>query len=133
MIMFKYTCFAIIATLINLLVQYIVLHIYYGDFALYIAMSLGTLLGLITKYLLDKKYIFYHIAKDNIDNVKKFIIYAFFGIFTTFLFGVFEIGFNIYIDSEDAKYIGAMLGLGVGYLIKYFLDKHYTFIDDTKD
>ena len=65
--------------------------------------------------------------------MKKFIIYAFFGIFTTLLFWIVEIGFNIYFDSDDAKYIGAMLGLGVGYMIKYFLDKRYTFIDDTKD
>ena len=133
MLMFKYIIFAVIATLINLIVQYVILHIYFGNFSFYVAMISGTFLGLMTKYLLDKKYIFYHITKDNIDNIRKFIIYAFFGIFTTLLFWIVEIGFNIYFEPAYAKYIGAILGLSLGYMIKYFLDKRYTFIDDMKD
>ena len=54
----KYTLFALLATLLNLLAQEAVARIYDGAFALYLAMGCGTGMGLVSKYLLDKKYIF---------------------------------------------------------------------------
>ena len=123
----KYSLFALIATIINLFTQFISLAIYSQDFSLYIAMFFGTLTGLIAKYILDKKYIFYYQVKDKKEDSQKFILYSIMGVFTTLIFWGFEIGFDYIFDSEIAKYIGAIIGLSIGYITKYFLDKKFVF------
>lgn len=120
----RYIIFAIISIAINLLTQYFVL--IFAD-VLYIAMFFGTFLGLITKYFLDKKFIFYYRSKNKIDDGKKFFMYSFFGIFTTLVFWGFEISFDAIFKSDLAKYVGALLGLVIGYILKYFLDKNFVF------
>ena len=127
LLVLKYSLFALIATIINLFTQFISLAIYSQDFSLYIAMFFGTLTGLIAKYILDKKYIFYYVVKDKKEDSKKFILYSIMGVFTTLIFWGFEIGFDYIFDSEIAKYIGAIIGLSVGYITKYFLDKKFVF------
>ena len=127
LIVFRYLIFAIISTVVNLLAQYSSFLFYDGFLALYFAMFFGTLAGLIVKYILDKKFIFFYETKDTKDNAKKFFMYSFMGIFTTALFFMFEIGFDYFIDSSNAKYIGAIVGLSIGYLVKYNLDKKYVF------
>lgn len=127
LLVLKYSFFALIATIINLFTQFISLAIYSQNFSLYIAMFLGTLTGLITKYILDKKYIFYYVVKDKKEDSQKFILYSIMGIFTTLIFWGFEIGFDYIFDSEIAKYIGAIIGLSIGYITKYFLDKKFVF------
>ena len=123
----KYSLFALIATIINLFTQFISLAIYSQDFSLYIAIFFGTLTGLIAKYILDKKYIFYYVVKDKKEDSQKFILYSIMGVFTTLIFWGFEIGFDYIFDSEIAKYIGAIIGLSIGYITKYFLDKKFVF------
>ena len=125
----KYSFFALIATIINLFTQFISLAIYSQDFSLYIAMFFGTITGLIAKYILDKKYIFYYVVKDKKEDSQKFILYSIMGVFTTLIFWGFEIGFDYIFDSEIAKYIGAIIGLSIGYIVKYFLDKKFVFKD----
>jgi len=128
MLVIKYILFAIISTLFNLLLQYMSFKFYSGFGSLYIAMFLGTLTGLATKYILDKKFIFYHTPKDKKDDAKKFMFYSFMGVFTTIIFWGTEIAFDILFTEPNARYIGAVLGLTIGYIIKYFLDKKYVFI-----
>ena len=123
----KYSLFALIATIINLFTQFISLAIYSQDFSLYIAIFFGTITGLIAKYILDKKYIFYYVVKDKKEDSQKFILYSIMGVFTTIIFWGFEIWFDYIFDSEIAKYIGAIIGLSVGYITKYFLDKKFVF------
>lgn len=123
----KYSLFALIATIINLFTQFISLAIYSQDFSLYIAMFFGTLTGLIAKYILDKKYIFYYVVKDKKEDSQKFILYSIMGVFTTLIFWGFEIGFDAIFENEVAKYIGAIIGLSIGYITKYFLDKKFVF------
>ena len=129
LLVLKYSFFALIATIINLFTQFISLAIYSQNFSLYIAMFFGTLTGLIAKYILDKKYIFYYVVKDKKENSQKFILYSIMGVFTTLIFWGFEIGFDYIFDSEIAKYIGALVGLSIGYIVKYFLDKKFVFKD----
>ncbi len=52
------------------------------------------------------------------------------GVFTTFIFWGFEIGFDVIFENQNAKYAGALLGLGIGYIVKYFLDKKFVFKDE---
>ena len=128
MLAVKYSLFAVISTLCNLLFQYLSFLVYSGSGSLYVAMFFGTLAGLATKYILDKKYIFYHTPSDKMDDARKFALYSFMGVFTTTIFWGTEITFNAVFESPNAKYMGAVTGLTVGYVIKYFLDKKYVFI-----
>lgn len=128
-ILIRYVLFAVVSTIVNLLFQYISFTFYNGFLSLYVAMFFGTLAGLILKYILDKKYIFYHKPKNKKDDGKKFLLYSLMGLFTTFIFWGFEIGFDFIFESERAKYIGAIIGLSIGYIVKYFLDKKFVFKD----
>ena len=128
MLAVKYSLFAAISTLFNLLFQYLSFLAYSGFASLYVAMFIGTLAGLATKYILDKKFIFYHTPKDKKDDAKKFVLYSLMGVFTTMIFWGAEIAFNTLFQDPNAKYVGALIGLTIGYIIKYFLDKKYVFI-----
>ena len=91
-------------------------------------MLFGTLAGLVAKYIFDKKFIFYHTSTDKKDNAKKFALYSLMGVFTTIIFWGTEIAFDKLFQGPNAKYLGAVIGLSIGYVIKYFLDKKYVFI-----
>ncbi len=148
MIAIKYIIFAVISTGFNLLFQYFSFEVYdmylsdtidiylgvYFDvktydhyLSLYLGMFCGTIAGLLTKYILDKKYIFYHQTESKKDDVKKFFLYSMMGVFTTVIFWGTEIAFDYYSEHIHAKYVGAVVGLGIGYIIKYFLDKKFVF------
>lgn len=122
-----YTVFAVISTLINLLAQYISFALYSGFLNLYLAMAAGTLAGLVTKYILDKKFIFYHTCETKKEDAQKFFLYSLMGVFTTLIFWGFEIVFDALFGGEAAKYIGAVIGLAIGYIVKYNLDKRFVF------
>ena len=126
-IAFKYSLFAILATLTNLSVQEIVVRIYDGSFPIYLAMTFGTLAGLVSKYLLDKKYIFLFITKSHREDLGKFTLYGLTGVATTAIFWGFELGFDLLIGGKIARYMGAIIGLSIGYGVKYHLDKRYVF------
>ena len=125
----RYIFFAVLSTILNLSFQYLSFFAYDGFLAIYLAMFLGTLSGLILKYILDKKYIFFHTPKSKKDDTKKFLLYSLMGLFTTFIFWGFEIWFDYMIDAQSAKFIGAIVGLSIGYVVKYFLDKKFVFKD----
>ena len=124
-----YMIFVVISTVFNLSFQYISFLIYSGFLSLYIAMFIGTLAGLVVKYILDKKYIFKYETKTKKEDGQKFLLYSLMGVFTTIIFWGFEIGFDYFFSNENAKYIGALIGLSIGYIIKYFLDKKFVFGD----
>lgn len=92
------------------------------------AMFWGTLTGLIVKYILDKQYIFQFQTKTIKEDSYKFIIYSIMGIITTLIFWGFELAFNYLVSFATAKYFGAIVGLSIGYITKYQLDKRYTFV-----
>ena len=123
----KYSLFAILATLINLSVQEIVIRIYDGSFPIYLAMMFGTLAGLVSKYLLDKKTIFGFITTSHREDLGKFTLYGLTGVVTTAIFWGFELGFDSLIGGKIARYMGAVIGLSIGYGVKYHLDKRYVF------
>jgi len=127
MLALKYAVFALVSTLVNLLFQYFSFQLYEGWGALYAAMAAGTLAGLVVKYVLDKKWIFYHTPKDRKDDARKFMLYTFMGAFTTVIFWGTEIAFNTLFTAPSAKYIGGAIGLTAGYVVKYFLDRKYVF------
>jgi len=142
----KYAIFALISTIGNLSAQHLFLMLLnsiefikkferiniFGllNFNLIIRMSaifIGTLIGLIIKYTLDKKYIFNYKTKSTSENTGKFILYSFMGIFTTLIFWASELIFDSIFTPDYAKYIGATIGLTIGYIIKYNLDICFVF------
>ena len=126
-IAFKYSLFAVLATLLNLSAQEVVVRTYDGSFAIYLAMAFGTLAGLVSKYLLDKNYIFQFITTSHREGFRKFTLYGLTGVATTAIFWGFELGFDSLIGGKIARYMGAIIGLSIGYGVKYQLDKRYVF------
>ncbi len=124
----KYGVFAIFAIAINISTQYASLIIYRGEYNLYIAMGFGTIAGLLIKYILDKKYIFYHRAENKKEDIQKFVLYSATGTATTAVFWGFEIVFDAIFRFGAAKFMGAIIGLSIGYFIKYHLDKKFVFL-----
>ena len=84
----------------------------------------------IVKYILDKKYIFQFQTTDIKEDSFKFILYSLMGILTTLIFWGFELTFNSLLSFESVKYFGAIIGLSIGYITKYQLDKKYVFRTD---
>ncbi|MPN09190.1 hypothetical protein SDC9_156479 [bioreactor metagenome] len=122
-----YTAFAIVATLCNILAQDICNYLYSGDFSILISLIIGTGFGLVVKYILDKKYIFQYKTKNAGHNRHIFFLYTVMGILTTFIFWGFEFGFHYIFETKEMRYLGGILGLMIGYICKYYLDKRYVF------
>lgn len=123
----SYTTFAIIATIANIGSQDISLRFYTGIYAVVLSVLVGTVVGLILKYILDKKYIFQYQVKNTGHDTHTFALYTLTGIFTTIIFWGFEFGFDYIFQSKEMRYIGGMTGLAIGYCIKYQLDKKFVF------
>ncbi len=127
-LLLSYSLLAVLATIANIASQDLFLRVYSGPFALILSVGAGTAVGLVTKYLLDKRYIFRYRTSGIGHESKIFMLYAVMGIFTTAVFWVFEFGFHFIFDDKMMRYLGGIIGLGVGYWIKYQLDKKYVFI-----
>ena len=126
MIATKYIFFAIFSTSMNLLAQFFTFSLLDYSFTIYIAILNGTVAGLVVKYFLDKYYIF-QINISKLSNKNTFIPYVFTSIFTTIIFWFTELWFVSYVDILHTEYVGAIVGLSIGYTLKYFLDKHFVF------
>ncbi len=127
MLLIKYLVFALIATAVNLCAQYPVFWIFNGTWVIYAALSVGTVAGLVTKYWLDKRWIFYYMPTSKVDDLSRFGLYSLMGIFTTIIFWGTEILFFKIFHFNNSQYVGGALGLMVGYTIKYMLDKKFVF------
>jgi len=123
----KYVLFAAVATLVNIAAQDLAGRAARGPLELYVSMACGTLAGLATKYVLDKKYIFAFAARSLAEDGRKFVLYSFMGVFTTCIFWGTEMAFDLFFATKVMRYTGAVLGLAVGYWVKYRLDKRFVF------
>jgi len=122
-----YTVFAVLATVVNIGTQDLFVRMYDGPFSLVASVGLGTVTGLVVKYVLDKRYIFRFQTTDALHNTRTFMLYSFMGVFTTIIFWGFEFGFNYLFGSKELRYLGGVIGLGIGYVSKYHLDKQFVF------
>lgn len=123
----RYTGFALLAGATNLLVQMASMALYAGPHALVVAMVAGTIAGLLPKFLLDKYFIFYDRAPGVVRGLRQLILYGLLSVVTTLLFWVFEVAFHWLGDGGPLRYLGAALGLGLGYWLKYRMDKRWVF------
>lgn len=124
----RYALFAVAATAGNLLAQAAILAVYADIGALIAALGVGTVVGLVIKYELDRRYIFHFRSRTKKEHGRSFVLYSFSGMATTVIFWGSEIALHLASDGwPPAKYMGGAIGLAIGYVIKYQLDKRYAF------
>jgi putative flippase GtrA len=119
-----YLLFAGVATVANLAAQELFLRLS-GSLAL--AILAGTAAGFATKYVLDKKWVFADRYTTHSHELRKVTLYGAFSVVTTLVFWLFEVAFWMAWHTDIAKYTGAVLGLAVGYAIKFVLDRTFVF------
>jgi putative flippase GtrA len=122
-----YTFLALIATVANLGTQDLVIRVYSGKFDVLLSVVIGTGVGLVFKYILDKRYIFRFRPRNAVHDGQTFALYLLMGLATTFIFWGFEFGFHHLYETKEMRYLGGVIGLAIGYLTKYQLDKRFVF------
>jgi putative flippase GtrA len=124
-----YINFAVLATIVNLCSQEITSRVVQNKYELFASIFIGTLAGLLVKYLLDKKYIFNFTSSHLKKDLTTFFLYSLMGVATTIVFWLTEYTFDVWFETKLMRYVGATLGLSIGYIAKYYLDKKYVFIE----
>lgn len=124
----NYMIFALLATTANIGSQDISLRLYDGLYSVVASVLVGTVVGLFVKYVLDKKYIFQFQVRNAVHDTQTFTLYTIMGIVTTAIFWGFEFGFDYLFQSKTMRYAGGIIGLAIGYYIKYNLDKRFVFV-----
>jgi len=123
----RYSLFAVIATVCNLAAQRAVLLVDAGSAGFVAAMAAGTGVGLVVKYGLDKRWIFYDRSTGIAAHGRKFSLYTLMGLVTTVVFWGSETVFWLAWKTDIMREVGAVLGLALGYVVKYNLDRRYVF------
>jgi putative flippase GtrA len=94
-----------------------------------LALGAGTIVGLVVKYMLDKRWIFYDFASGVKNHSRKFTLYTAMGIVTTAMFWGAETAFWLIWRTDVMRELGAVIGLTIGYIVKYNLDRRFVFTD----
>ncbi len=126
-LLLRYSAFAVLATLTNLATQRAVLHFGETDTIYALAVGAGTIVGLGVKYVLDKRWIFFDRESGLQSHGRKFSKYAAMGLVTTVIFWGSETAFWLVWHSDLMRELGAIIGLSVGYVVKYNLDRRFVF------
>jgi putative flippase GtrA len=126
---FLYSVFALAATAANLATQALVIWLYAGAYAIELSVLAGTAVGLPIKYVLEKRHIFEFESENLKHDGKLFFIYSLLGVFTTALFWGVEFAFQWAFGTDLMRYLGGAIGLTLGYVIKYHLDKRFVFVN----
>ena len=127
-IAFLYTLFAVLSTAINIGSQMLSIWIYKGPCSVEISILVGTAMGLPLRYFLEKRYIFNFTSKNLVHDGKLFIFYSAMGVITTLIFWGTEYAFHLVYDTDLMRYLGGIIGLSIGFYVKYQLDKKYVFV-----
>ena len=125
----RYAAFALVAVIANLATQRAVLQ--FGETGVHFsaAVGAGTIVGLVVKYMLDKRWIFYDVETGVKSHSRKFSFYTAMGVVTTAIFWSTETAFWLIWQTDIMRELGAILGLSVGYVVKYNLDRRFVFTD----
>lgn len=122
-----YAIIALIATATNLGAQALVVLAWHGAWQIELSVFVGTAIGLVVKYVLDKAFIFRFKADSAAHDLVTFILYTGMGVVTTLVFWGFEFGFYRAFQDKNLRYLGGLIGLALGYWAKYHLDKRFVF------
>jgi putative flippase GtrA len=122
----RYVLFAVVAGVANLLTQAVVFKLSNVE-PLTISILVGTAVGFILKYILDKHWIFFDDYGGARREARKIILYGSFSVAMTLVFWSFEVAFWKIGGTDFSKYLGAVIGLTIGNFAKYLLDRNFTF------
>jgi hypothetical protein len=122
-----YGILALIATAANIGAQDLAIRLYAGAFSVQGSVLVGTAVGLVVKYVLDKRYIFRFQTRNAAHDGRLFMLYTLMGLVTTVIFWGCEFGFDHLFQTKEMRYLGGCIGLSIGYLTKYHLDKRFVF------
>lgn len=123
-----YVFFAALSTLANIASQWAAASLAAGlRHEIYLSMAVGTVVGLVVKYVLDKRWIFRYATRDGLHDARTFALYTAMGGLTTLIFWGTELAFDYAFDSVAMRYAGAGIGLAIGYIVKYQLDRRFVF------
>ena len=125
----RYAFFAVLATLANLATQRGLLWLGDSGAVFGLAMAAGTIVGLVLKYILDKRWIFSDMNVGVKAHSKRFSLYTAMGLVTTAIFWGMETAFWLVWQTDAMRELGAVLGLSIGYVVKYNLDRRFVFTD----
>ena len=125
----RYAFFAVLATLANLATQRGVLWLGDSGTVFALAVAAGTIVGLVLKYILDKRWIFGDMSVGVKAHSKRFSLYTAMGLVTTAIFWGMETAFWLFWQTDPMRELGAVLGLSIGYVVKYNLDRRFVFTD----
>ena len=123
-----YTAFAVLSTVINIGSQMLSIWAYKGPHSVEISILVGTAAGLPLRYFLEKRYIFNFKSQNLKHDGKLFVFYSAMGVITTLMFWGTEYAFHLIYDTDFMRYFGGVIGLAVGFYVKYQLDKKYVFV-----
>ena len=123
-----YTAFAVLSTVINIGSQMLSIWAFKGPYSVEISILVGTAAGLPLRYFLEKRYIFNFKSRNLKHDGKLFVFYSAMGVITTLMFWGTEYAFHLIYDTDFMRYVGGVIGLAVGFYVKYQLDKKYVFV-----
>jgi putative flippase GtrA len=127
-----YSLFAVFSTAINIGAQMLSIWTYTGPYAVEVSILIGTAAGLPLRYLLEKRYIFAFTSNNIAHDGQLFVLYSFMGVFTTAIFWGVEYAFHLVFATDTMRYVGGMVGLAIGFYVKYQLDKKFVFVSSGK-
>jgi putative flippase GtrA len=127
-----YTLFAAFSTAINIGAQMASIWAYTGPYTVEVSILIGTAAGLPLRYLLEKRYIFAFKSNNIKHDGQLFVLYSFMGVFTTAIFWGVEYAFHLIFATDTMRYVGGVIGLAIGFYVKYQLDKKFVFISGDK-
>ena len=128
-----YTLFAMLSTAINIGSQMVSIWAYKGPLYIEISILVGTAMGLPLRYFLEKRYIFAFTSRNLAHDGKLFIFYSAMGVITTLIFWSTEYAFYIIYNTDFMRYVGGVVGLAIGFYVKYQLDKKYVFVNSSSE
>ncbi len=128
-----YTLFAMLSTAINIGSQMVSIWAYKGPLYIEISILVGTAMGLPLRYFLEKRYIFAFTSRNLAHDGKLFIFYSVMGVITTLIFWSTEYAFYLIYNTDFMRYVGGVVGLAIGFYVKYQLDKKYVFVNSSSE
>ena len=123
----KYALFAVLATTVNIAIQRALGALLEEPHCIYLAILAGTTGGLAVKYCLDRRFVFHYRPPSRPDETLRVLLYLAMSAFATAVFWAVELCFWAIFSFPAARYLGAALGLTLGYALKYELDRRFVF------
>ncbi len=123
-----YVLFAAVSIAVNLGMQAAFLQMYRGWRAIELSILIGTAAGLPLRYVLDKRHIFGFTSDSLRHDGRLFLLYTAMSVITTIIFWSTEYGFHRLFGTDAMRYFGGVLGLSLGFIVKYRLDQRFVFV-----